>query len=117
MRLSMFFLCLLSGLATAAESSSLEAWIDVEDTGETLLIEPKARAAAAVGVRYRLHVTSVSGSNSNTTKQSGRASLTEEESALSTTRVGLSGNQRYEIQLLVDSDSGESITTEKHYPE
>ncbi|MDX1588865.1 MAG: curli-like amyloid fiber formation chaperone CsgH [Oleiphilaceae bacterium] len=101
-----------------ADNSSLQSWIELEDTGKILRIQPMASSKQSRSVQYELIVNTLAGSGSNRTRQQGHAVIDPEGAVLSTSSVSLPNGARYEITLTVtDSESGEKTQVTRIFSE
>lgn len=110
-------LSIMSG-GVANSEGRLLAWIDVEVEGHIVQFHAFAQADEAKSVQYSLSVTKQDRGGRANTKQGGKADLSEERGAvkLSSVGVNIEDDTVYKIQLLVTSESGESVRVELSSP-
>ena len=100
-----------------AAQSDLEAWIETERSNGTLVITPYCRSVAGLAVTYRLVSAKTGKAGTSRSTQSGRAALRPGVAEpLSTLHLGLSGDDRYLLELEVFAGNQLMVTVTEQYP-
>ena len=103
--------------ATVGAQSDFDAWIETVRSDGTLIVTPYCRSVHGLAVTYRLVSAKSSSGGTSRSTQSGRVDLKPGVAEpLSVLQLGLSGDDRYLLELQVFSGNQLMATVTEQYP-